>query len=187
MSSAALAPTHHRTLARMMIVAFLILIAGGTVAYVAVERGSSPGLAARSSSVQAIDQFAVNLAARAGDSTPASVQWVETTRGPANSVVMGATIDSADASTPVYALQITGNFTLKFASVPEGASLPTGSVLQAIVDPTTFHVYDYGVVKTAADMSSLGSPETDPLSGITPTSPSAWRAKYHIPLYHRPA
>ena len=126
-----------------------------------------------------IDQFAATLATKGEDSSPTAVTWVATNRGAANLVMMGADVGSAANDVPVYALQIFGSFTLKFASTPFGVP-PSGTVLQLVVSRSTFRVLDYGVLNNAPSMVSLGTPETDSLADIVPSSLSAWRSKFHV-------
>jgi hypothetical protein len=128
-----------------------------------------------------IAQFAAAVAAKAGDDAPTAVTWVATYRGIANSTIMDANIGSLTADIPVYALEIFGNFSLSWASSVNG-EIPHGTVFEAIVDQTTFQMYDYGVVDNAPSMTSLGTPQTQSLEGIRPLKLSAWRAKFDVPF-----
>jgi hypothetical protein len=125
-----------------------------------------------------VDQLAVGLATNAGDSSPSAVTWVATTRDQGNQVVSGDSTDGPN-NPNVYVLEINGDFTLH-VPVPPSAAEPSGTDLWVVVNATTMQTTDFGVNNSAAPLTSLGTPETDSLVGVTALTPSAFRAKYHL-------
>jgi hypothetical protein len=76
---------------------------------------------------------------------PAWASVVTTTRQKAlTSATPGDTIPGA-GKTIVYLLTMKGRFTDYFASVPSGASLPTGRYLSDVIDAQTFQGLDFGL------------------------------------------
>ncbi len=114
-----------------------------------------------------------SAASDGNDMTPTSVTWVATNLMSARQVLLHD--DSPNtASTDVYALEISGTFTVQ---PPYGAPV-SGDNLHYILDASEFSVIGYGVNSTPVSLASLGTPETDSLTGITPISNSQWHYMY---------
>ena len=81
---------------------------------------------------------------------------------------------------PVYLLVITGGtFTDKSAIMAPGGTVPSGPVQAAIVMPSNWSVSGFGVGGPGhPNLSSLGTPETDSLSGLRPMTQAQFQAKY---------
>lgn len=133
---------------------------------------------------QAIDQFSVDLAAADKNPTPGSVTWVATNEQAAEAVIEGIPASNSipTGGPPVYVLAITGgNFTDVGAHSAPGRTVPSGTVLLAIVEQSDWTVFGGGVDvsgSAAPNLWSLGTPETDPLAGVRPMTDSQFRAKY---------
>ena len=142
---------------------------------IAITLPSSPTRHARSTIAAQVDQFAVIMAAGSGDSTPTKVTWVKTTLGPASRVISDTGLHGAARSIPVYAMEISGHFSLRSV---EGQ--PTGTDLWVVLARSNWETIGSGLMKTTPSMRALGSVETDSLAGISPISMTAWRTEYHL-------
>jgi hypothetical protein len=150
----------------------LLFIIGVSVGIVgAVGVGQPP----RSELAHKIDQFAMDRAALANDPRPTEVEWVSTTLGAATDVLSGPTSGSSGLSTPVYAMEIIGNFQIvgSFPEPPQDAAAPapSGTVLFYVVDQANWRVDGTGLGKSVIPLVGLGAVETDSLTGVLPTSP----------------
>lgn len=115
---------------------------------------ASPGPVTSSS----LNTLALAAASESGDSTPSSIQYVDTTHQLAEEATSGDG-DPTDTNTPVALIVETGHFTAYAAQVGPGNALPTGSELILVVDLATSDVTDWGVTNLNPDLSSLGSIE----------------------------
>lgn len=98
----------------------------------------------------------VKAAVASGDLSVTHGQWVRVTRGVANALTSGASVDVGN-SEDVVLVEARGNFTATYAHPPFGAPLPTGTEMTLILDPTSGQVLDYGLSRTAVDLSSVGA------------------------------
>ncbi|MBV9949620.1 MAG: hypothetical protein JOZ69_22455 [Myxococcales bacterium] len=72
----------------------------------------------------------------------------------AEKVVSG---DIVNDHVAVYVVEVTGGtFTENGASIPPGASVPTGSALTLTVDAQSFRLLDVGLTDRAPDLTALG-------------------------------
>jgi hypothetical protein len=153
--------------------ALLAVIGLGVAAEAAVGVHSAP----RSALAMEIDQYAVDFAAAEGDPTPVQVTWVATRNAEANDVLG----HSGGDATLVYALEITGQFLPNSFSVAAGSKLSGGTDLQLVVQRSGFVASTIGLSDTLPSLSSLGSPETDSLAGLSPITGAAFSAEFHLP------
>ncbi len=80
---------------------------------------------------------------------------------------------------PVYLLVITGGtFTDVGAKTAPGGTAPSGPVQTAIVTKSNWSVSGFGVGGRRPKLSSLGTPETDSLSGLKPMTQAQFQATY---------
>lgn len=110
---------------------------------------------------QRVRGFAARAAHAGGDDNPSALHWVRTTRAAANRELAGAVADDSDSSRDVFVIQQHGHFTARYASVPDGSALPTGSVMTLVVDSTSGNLTDYGLSSNDKDLSSLGDVHDD--------------------------
>lgn len=85
---------------------------------------------------------------------------------------------------PVYVIEVSGDFTIEDASVPKGQPAPTGTTLWFVETQSSWTLVGQGVVHAGRPLpflQSLGTLEVDSVSGIAPSSISAWREEYHVP------
>jgi hypothetical protein len=95
---------------------------------------------------------------------PAWVSVVTTTRQKAlTSATPGDTIPGS-GKTIVYLLTMEGRFVDDFASVPPGASSPTGRYLSDVIDAKTFQGLDFGL---GANPPSVAPASLGPLTYLT--------------------
>ena len=143
---------------------------------------------ARSALSQEIDQFAVDLAAADGNSHPRRVIWVTTTRDAADNFFNGGPPGGTSGGPPVYALVISGGGEIQTAGnvpVRPGSGTPSGSLAMAIVEQSSWMASGQGVGdavdgKADPDLSRLGTPETDLLSGLHPMTTAQFRGRFHL-------
>jgi len=109
------------------------------------------------SELVAVQQIALKAAADNGDAKPTTATLVPTTRGIAEEIDAGASVNSDQ---PVYFVVLHGHFTANGASIPEGASAPTGSVLTLTIDPNTNEITDLGIEDSTPDVGEIGVPVT---------------------------
>jgi hypothetical protein len=149
-----------------------VLVATAAVVVVVTRSGPAARYHATSPIAAQIDQIAIDDAAGSGDPNVASVTWVP---APSRAEAGGALMDSPglEGHDPVYALEMRGSF-VNNALVPLTPSTLNESapVLVMIIDAKNMLVTDWGLQAYWADLSSLGSPETDSLVGLTPSSRS---------------
>ncbi len=93
-----------------------------------------------------------NLAADA--TVPSSAEVVEASRGKAMAATTGDS-DNLDPETPVYVVQIEGDFVGCMAKTPEPTSI-TGGGLVFIFDPGSGQVTDWGIVTKPISLEGLG-------------------------------
>jgi hypothetical protein len=99
--------------------------------------------------------IASGMAAATGESTPAAIQSVETTR--ADAVYAASQGDTISSSEEVFLISMEGHFTASSVPRPPGAPAPTGTVLTAVVDASTGQVTDWGLSANAPDLTALGA------------------------------
>ena len=90
---------------------------------------------------------------RMGTPMPSSAVWVASRRERAVEVTSG---ESVNSNQPVYVVVITGHFTARDVSVPEGAKFPTGTVATFIIDRATGTGLDFGLTNTRPNLGRLG-------------------------------
>jgi len=103
-----------------------------------------------------IMRLAHDIAARSGSTEMQSGAVVLTTRGQANFVTSGASVNTDD---PVYLIELTGQFEALAARVPANHTKPTGHYLTFTVNTATGSIEDWGVSDNWSDLSTLG-PQT---------------------------
>jgi hypothetical protein len=168
----------------LAVLAVLLSIPVALVVVMVTRSNPSASARARSSAgssvlASQIDQFSVNIASKSGDANPTQVSWVSTTLGAASSDIAGGGFGNQAASDiPVYALEISGQFHLPLSSAD-------GTDLYLFVNQSTWTLLGYGVQDSLPSMQTLGSVQTDPLSGVSPTSMQVWRQKYHVSGHSR--
>jgi hypothetical protein len=100
----------------------------------------------------ALRAIALRAARVNGDDNPASIEYVATTRHRAQAL-LGQKMPENNAS---YFIQVRGNFTGHYASVPRGAKLPTGNVMTLTVSAATGQVTDASLSNSPVNLASLG-------------------------------
>jgi len=164
---------------RLALVVLLVAAAGAAIFEVSK---SSPRRDLPTGTLTAeIAQLAVNAASGDHDNSPGTVTWVATTRDAANQLLWD--VSMLGVSDPVYLLEITpggGTFTpLRGCDSPaelaKHKSCAIRAVLDLVIDRQTGSALDVGFTRTAKLLTSLGSPETDSLAGISPDPSFTWR------------
>lgn len=135
-----------------------MILAGGLGSLIATASSAAPSASpatARSPvSPAALQRIAAQAARTMGDPDPTSVQAVATSRGIADSALMGEKNTSwGPISSPVHVIIERGHFTA--VSSPPGDKAPTGSTLAIIVDDHTGEVTDVGVTNRPLTVNSL--------------------------------
>jgi hypothetical protein len=123
---------------------------------------------ATSSVATQLDQLAIDTANWAGDPNVSSVTWVATTRGAALTAQGGGEV--GDPSDPVYLLEIQGSFILN-VSTPVAGEAPTCGAFVFMYFQNNFNNAGrdcLAVGQPEVDLSTLGTPETDNLVGLSP-------------------
>jgi len=161
------------------VVTALSLCLAVALAGVLVERSGHDRAAAvghaKSALAATVDQLAVNLAAGDRDSDPSTVTWVLTTVSAADQYVNGVTNPTNNASTSAIALVVQGGrFVATGEHVKPGNPEASGTLLFAVVVQSNMDVVAQGVgvaINGSSDptLTELGTPETDSLSGISPS------------------
>ena len=113
-----------------------------------------------------LDQFAINEATQYGDPKVTTVTWVSTTWSQINSA-LSQTVNS-DASGDVYVLEMQGSFTVPVSSL---SPAPTCAVLISVLSPSTMTRLAGECLTSSIppDLTQLGTPQKDTLSGLTAT------------------
>jgi hypothetical protein len=103
---------------------------------------------------------------------PTRVRWVVTSRARGatllNAPITGS--DQASLSTPIYLAEVVGTFVDQAASVPPGASSPTGSILMLMIDGESGDLVGLSLQKVETDLRTVGTPTTSLLPGATTTT-----------------
>jgi hypothetical protein len=127
-----------------------------------------------------VDQ-AYQLAYTNGDITPDSAEWVLTD---ANTIAPAVGLQSGDPNVQEYLVVLHGTFTGYDASVPAGASLPTGKILTAAYAPDSQQVSDFGIGDQPVSVPGLTPfdlPDASQIyispEGWTMPLPPGWRAR----------
>lgn len=143
-------------LAALLVVFALCATACGSAATAGNENSSSNS-SSQPSNLDAIVQGFMSLCASNGESNPASVEYVQTTAGKAESTVYGSG-DSTDlsADTPVIVLAAKGSFTGSSAKVPPGQEPPTGGVITEIAVLSSGATADWGISDSYPSLDTLG-------------------------------
>lgn len=97
-------------------------------------------------------------AAKMGDATPTSIQYVNGTRGAlVSSSSGGDELSPGDGAAPSVLVQATGNFTMETKGLPgpDGTANATGTAIYLVIDQSG-QVTDKGITKTPVDLVSLG-------------------------------
>jgi hypothetical protein len=105
-----------------------------------------------------LDEIAIGVAQSNGDPRPAWINVVVTTHGKAlESATPGDTEPTGNGAT-VYLITMKGTFTDDLASIPYGASAPTGHYLSIVINAQSFMVTDFGLSDRppAVSPASLG-------------------------------
>jgi hypothetical protein len=105
-----------------------------------------------------VTQAALAFASDMGDTQPASVEHVESTREQAVATLSG---DQVQGSQDVYAVVMRGRFDANSVAVPPGVQSPTGSVLTLVIDATTGEMTDFGIQNTIPNLATLGPVTSD--------------------------
>jgi len=106
---------------------------------------SRPGAAVPASAIPSLAAIARRAAKANDDPVPAQVTVVLTTHQKAlTSATPGDTVPGT-GGVRVYLLTMVGRFTAGGASIPSGATAPTGRYLSIVVDAKTFRVMDLGL------------------------------------------
>jgi hypothetical protein len=89
-----------------------------------------------------IVSLAKTMAAQMGDATPSAAQYVQTSRGAAESLLSGNTVDT---NSTVILVVLHGKFRDPYARMPKGAPAPTGTEINFTVNPITHVILDFGI------------------------------------------
>lgn len=94
-----------------------------------------------------------------GDQTPTQIQHVRTTSRQA--AVKADSGDLVPGTHPSYVIVVRGHFTAAGLPHPRGEPVPAGTVLTLVVDATSGHVTDWGLVNRVPNIAKLGAVHTD--------------------------
>jgi hypothetical protein len=141
-------------------------IVGGTgvaaataAALVLASVGSGAATAGNPMTAAQIKSLVVSGAAAMGDSTPTDISYsaLTTRNGALAASGSGASMGGAYGSASGYFVVVAhGEFTAYDAPIPNGAKIPTGTVMTLVVDAATGEVTDSGVQHDSPDLSTLG-------------------------------
>ncbi len=108
--------------------------------------------------VPRLDAIAVRVAAATGDKRPAWITAVMTTHGKALESATPGDFEWAGNGVTVYLVTMKGTFVDYDASIPYGASAPTGHYLSIVINARSFIVTDLGLSNRPPPVSpaSLG-------------------------------
>ena len=155
-------------------IAVLVVVLVALVAVAACSSGSSlrtsAGAASDSNFPTAAQTRVANIVEAYGGANNLIASYAMGTRGPANQALdMGS--GSTD-STPVIAVVVTGDFTVKDAPLSNGQTPPTGKYLEVTLSVANDKVLDYGVSDNSPDLTTLGQVGTVklPNPGTTTTT-----------------
>ncbi|WP_096301171.1 hypothetical protein [Jatrophihabitans sp. GAS493] len=90
-----------------------------------------------------------------GDPKPTAISWAYASRGAIAKTLEFGVPDGEDEIQQVL-IVAHGNFTATAARLPPGATAPTGTVIELVYDTATWVATDFGLAKTAPDLSALG-------------------------------
>ncbi|HEX3618589.1 MAG TPA: hypothetical protein VHU61_18730 [Solirubrobacteraceae bacterium] len=141
-------------------------IVGGTgvaaataAALVLASVGSGAATAGNPMTAAQIKSLVLSGAAAMGDSTPTDISYsaLTTRNGALAASGSGASMGGAYGSASGYFVVVAhGEFTAYDAPIPNGAKIPTGTVMTLVVDAATGEVTDSGVQHGSPDLSTLG-------------------------------
>lgn len=100
-----------------------------------------------------VREFALGMAADAGDPSPTSIRVVPTTRHAANAIDTGATVNSDE---DVFMVTMTGDFVLKNAGGPSTGFAPRGTVFTFTYDLSRDLMLDQSLGPIMPNLSQLG-------------------------------
>lgn len=104
-----------------------------------------------------IVSLAKKMATQMGDATPSKAQYVQTSRGAAESLLSGNTVDT---NSKVILVVLHGKFRDLSARMPKGAPAPTGTEINFTVNPITHAILDFGISNQPLNnLSTLGKVE----------------------------
>lgn len=103
--------------------------------------------------IKDVGEVALRIAAANGDPTPRAISLVPTTRGAANDIDTGATVDTDEA---VLMVSMQGDFVGNFASGPSHGFTPRGSVLSFTYDAATGQTLDLSLGPLKPNLAQLG-------------------------------
>jgi hypothetical protein len=108
-------------------------------------------------SPEQLTAIAFQAAAGSEEGHPTYIQWVASTRGPANELASG---EGGPGGVPVYLLQLHGSFVCDECSHPAApdtaADTPRGTWMTLVLDRRTGHELDFGLTDHPVDLSKLG-------------------------------
>jgi hypothetical protein len=137
---------------RRMLLLFSMVVAAAALAGGILLTRVAP--AASSVAPPWLQSLAAQVARSNGDAAPTSVRWALTTERAAAPLV-GLTAATAPDDGAVYIVVMRGRFTDYLASIPAGASLPTGTCIAFTADAARHTVRDFGI-SGPIDTSSVG-------------------------------
>jgi hypothetical protein len=111
--------------------------------------------------------MAVNDAARANDQVqPTTVTWVATANGDTFGIMSGG---GGNQSAPVWVISLSGQFLLTHTTSITPGPLHCSQITDVISQQTGAAAGDYSCGISVPNLSSVGTPETDSLLGLSPT------------------
>src|SRR6476646_4287258 len=138
-------PEAHRSrLGAGMAAAAIAILAIAVIAWLSPlgGTGEQPGASTGGAPPSWLVDQAYQAAYQNGDIAPDQAEWVLTD---ANTIAPAVGLQSGDPNVQEYLIVLHGTFTGYDASVPAGASLPTGKVLTAAYAPDSQQVTDFGI------------------------------------------
>lgn len=103
--------------------------------------------------IAAARELALRIAAANGEPSPRAIHLVPTTRGAANGLDTGATVNTDES---VLMVSMQGDFVAKFASGPTHGFTPKGTFLTFTYDPASGAVLDMSVGPLRPNLAQLG-------------------------------
>jgi hypothetical protein len=106
--------------------------------------------------VDKILETIASAASDAGDSQPSNIQWVYAQRGQIAGLLNFGIPEDEDHYAQVL-ITARGKFVARSAPRPPGRPAPTGTVIQLVLDTTTWQSTDFGLVNDELDLATIGT------------------------------
>jgi hypothetical protein len=144
------------TTAAGLLTVLAVLAACASAAQVHPLGSPTSAMAAADPNADRIVQRALAAARASGDTAPHDIEWAYSTRERASQLLeLGATPDTFDL--PQVVIIMSGTFEARSAHPPRGLPLPTGTVLELVLDTDSWEMSDFGLGDGRPDLTKLGT------------------------------